>query len=259
MPMPTRKNAPKPDDITPISPSAEPPTSRRSTGPSWSTSSSCTRNASSERLHVIWMANTMFSHPTPNTSSTEHMSVVVHAVTPTRRHSWRTASTMPRCKREVDRQERPVRTQPEHVAHAAVDEDRHRHPMAGRGFEQPALPPGRVADAIAGDEERPVVADEPLVPADHEPHDEGDADGHVERALGAPVGGRPGDGAPGAGLERELFRHGGRAYWTASLVVSGYLGQRRRTTMRHHSSTSCRALRAMAGSRKNCDRPDGRK
>ena len=68
----------------------------------------------------------------------------------------------------------------------------------------------------------------------------------IDTCVGVGIGRRAGAdpavdrGRPG----RRLVRHVGR--------------HRCLTTMRHHSCRSCRALRAIAGSRKNCDRPDGR-
>ncbi len=47
------------------------------------------------------MANTMFSHPAPNTSSIEHSRVVVHGDTCRRRHTWRASSTAVTCSANV--------------------------------------------------------------------------------------------------------------------------------------------------------------
>src|SRR5829696_7005351 len=66
-------------------------------GPSWSVSTSWAKNATSEKLNVIWIANTRFSQPAPNTRSSVHTSVVVHGDTPLRRHSTRTKRTAATC------------------------------------------------------------------------------------------------------------------------------------------------------------------
>ena len=95
--MPTMKNGPKPDDISPMNAHSSPTASRQSSGPSWSISTSWARNPSSDRLYETWMAKRMFSHPLPNTSRMVQTSVVVHSLTPWRRHRTRTSNTVTTC------------------------------------------------------------------------------------------------------------------------------------------------------------------
>ena len=90
-------------------------------------------------------------------------------------------------------------------------------------------------DLLAGEDERPVVTDEPLVTADDEQQDDRPGQQQPER--------------PSAPRRRRLPRR--------RRAAAG--PQRPRITMFHHNANNCRALWAMAGRRKNCDLPDGRK
>ena len=153
-------------------------------------------------------------------------------------------------------QERPVRVEPEQVLTTSVDEDRHRHPVAVlRRRTATSSSPTVWRIVVAGDQERPVVADEPLRPTDHEPHDDRDAMRGEEHAR-APRSVRAVDGR----IARELRQRRSGHRRRNERDSSPWARQRRRTTIRHHSSSSCaRAAsdRRQRGRTPTC--PDGRK
>ena len=69
-----------------------PSQSRRSTGPSWSTSKRCTRPNTSAPVNVIWNAHSTSWAPAPNSTNTEAAIVAVHGRTPARRMMIRSST-----------------------------------------------------------------------------------------------------------------------------------------------------------------------
>ena len=187
------------------------------------------------------MAKRMFSQPLPNTSS-----IRAQQRRRPRRHAD-AAGTM-RADQHGDAEVRDHRREQERPVRAGAEDgvDAARKTMTGTVIQWPSWATNNhVVDAaglvqpLAGEEERPVVADEPLVAA-------GDVEHDAEQAESASA-------------ERPARAVVGRYAQATALARARTLSRSPRTTIRHHRASSCRALRTIAGRRKNCDLPDGRK